>query len=68
MFLVKKRWTGLLKRAVGSYWGGFGILALFYIAVIFIMLYMHRSFLSKYIIDKVVKNSFNVKKTSENGL
>ncbi len=57
-----------LSRAVGSYWGGFGILAGFYIAVIFILLYMHKSFLSKYIIDKVVKNSFNVKKTSENGL
>jgi energy-coupling factor transporter transmembrane protein EcfT len=57
-----------LSQAVGSYWGGFGILAVFYLVVIFILLYMHKAFLNKYIIDKVVKNSFNVKKTSENGV
>lgn len=57
-----------LSQAVGSYWGGFGILAAFYLIVIIILLYMHKTFLSKYIIDTVVKNSFNVKKTSENGV
>lgn len=57
-----------LSQAVGSYWGGFGILALFYVVVIFILLYMHKSFLSKYIIDKVISNTFNVTKTPGNGL
>ncbi len=57
-----------LSQAVGSYWGGFGILALFYIVVIFTLLYMHKTFLSKYIIDKVIKNTFNVPKTTGNGV
>ena len=57
-----------LSQAVGSYWGGFGILAAFYIILILLLLYAHKRFLSSYIIDRVVKNSFEVKKTSENGV
>ncbi len=50
-----------LSKAVGSYAGGFGILAAFYVLLIIILIYMHRNFLSKYISDKVVKMSFDKK-------
>lgn len=52
-----------LSKAVGSYAGGFGILAAFYVLLIIILIYMHRSFLSKYISDKVVKMSFTKQNT-----
>ena len=57
-----------LSQAVGSYAGGFGILACFYILLIFALIYMHRKFISKYISDRVVKMSFNNNKEANNGL
>lgn len=48
-----------LSKAVGSYAGGFGLLAVFYILLIALLIYLHRKFLSKYISDRVVKMSFN---------
>ncbi len=51
-----------LSMAVGSYGGGFGILAGVYILLIFILIYMHRSYFSKYITNKVVQQLFKDKR------
>ena len=56
-----------LSKAVGSYAGGFGILAAFYILLMGILIYIHRRFLGNYISNKVVKMSFSNKERT-NGL
>ena len=40
---------------LGAYWLGFGIVLLLYVALIFLLLYWHRSKLQQSVADKVVK-------------
>ena len=47
-----------LSKAVGSYAGGFGILAAIYLLLIVVLLYIHKKHTSKIVIDKVIKFSF----------
>jgi energy-coupling factor transporter transmembrane protein EcfT len=56
----------VLSKAVGSYVGGFGILAAIYIILIFILLYLNKKFIAKKIADTVVKFSFDNKETFRN--
>ena len=55
-----------LSQAVGSYPAGFGILAVIYILLIFLLLYLNKKFMSKKIADAVVKFSFENKETFRN--
>jgi len=52
-----------LSAAVGSYGGGFGILAGIYVLLIFLLVYIHKRYTGKMISDKVVKFSFENKET-----
>lgn len=51
-----------LSQAVGSYPGGFAILAGIYILLIFILLFFNKRFIAKRIADAVVKFSFDNKR------
>ena len=55
-----------LSQAVNSYPGGFAILAAIYIVLIFILLYVHKKYTGKMIIDSVIKFSFDTKETWTN--
>lgn len=55
-----------LSQLVNSYPGGFAILAVLYILLIFILLYFHKKFIAKKIADTVVKFSFDNKETFRN--
>ena len=50
-----------LSQAVDSYPGGFAILAGIYIALIFILIYVHKKVTGKLIIDSIIKFSFENK-------
>ncbi|MCW3110176.1 MAG: phage holin family protein [Segetibacter sp.] len=52
-----------LSQAVNSYPGGFAILAGIYVLLIIILLYVHKKFTSKMIIDSVIKFSLGTKET-----
>lgn len=52
-----------LSQALGSYPAGFGILAAFYILLIFLLLYLNKRFIAKKIADTIVKFSFENKET-----
>jgi len=55
-----------LSQAVGSYPGGFGILAAVYVLLIFILLYVHKKYTGKIITDSVIKFSFDNKESWTN--
>jgi hypothetical protein len=50
-----------LSQAVNSYPGGFGILAAIYILLIFLLVYLHKKYTGKMIIDSIIKFSFDSK-------
>ncbi|MCW3112747.1 MAG: phage holin family protein [Segetibacter sp.] len=50
-----------LSQAVNSYPGGFGILAGIYILLIFLLVYLHKKYTGKMIIDSIIKFSFDSK-------
>lgn len=56
----------LLSQALNSYPAGFGILAVIYVLVIFLLLYLNKKFIAKKIADTVVKFSFDNKETFRN--
>ena len=55
-----------LSKAVNSYPGGFGILGGMYLLCIFLLVYIHKKYLAKAIVDKVVKFSMQPKETFTN--
>lgn len=55
-----------LSQAVNSYPGGFGILAGIYILLIFLLVYLHKKYTGKMIIDSIIKFSFDSKETWTN--
>lgn len=55
-----------LSQAVNSYPGGFGILAGIYILIIFILIYVHKKYTGKLIIDSIIKFSFDTKEKWSN--
>jgi hypothetical protein len=50
-----------LSQAVNSYPGGFGILAGIYILLIFVLIYVHKKFTGKMLVDSFIKFSFDTK-------
>jgi hypothetical protein len=56
----------LLSQAVSSYPGGFGILAGIYILLVFLLVYVHKKYTAKKIIDSIIKFSFDTKETWSN--
>lgn len=55
-----------LSQAVNSYPGGFGILALIYILLILLVLYLNKKFIAKKISDTVIRFLFDAKETFKN--
>ena len=55
-----------LSQAVDSYPGGFSILAGIYILLIFLLIFLHRKYTGKMIIDSVIKFSFDTKEKWSN--
>ena len=52
-----------LSKAVDSYPGGFAILAIIYIIIILLLVFLHKKYTAKIIEDKVVKFSLETKET-----
>lgn len=50
-----------LSQLFSSIFLGFGVLVIVYIILIFVLLYSHRKYLDKYIVDKVIKSFFSNK-------
>lgn len=55
-----------LSQIVNSYPGGFAILAAIYIALIFILLFIHKKYTGQMVIDSVIKFSLESKETWTN--
>ncbi|MDQ6812118.1 MAG: hypothetical protein M3040_00030 [Bacteroidota bacterium] len=55
-----------LSQAVHSYPGGFAILAGIYVLLIFFLVYLHKKYTGKIIIDSIIKFSFDTKETWSN--
>jgi hypothetical protein len=55
-----------LSQAVNSYPGGFAILAGIYVLLIFLLVYLHKKYTGKMIIDSIIKFSFDTKETWSN--
>ena len=50
-----------LSQWTGSFIAGFGILIALYILILMLLLYTHKKYMNKYIIDKVIQMFFNNK-------
>lgn len=55
-----------ISQAVDSYPGGFAILAGIYILLIFILVFIHKRYTGKKIIDSIIKFSFDTKEKWSN--
>lgn len=55
-----------LSQAVNSYPGGFAILAGIYILLILLLIYLHKKYTGRMVIDAIVKFSFDNKETWTN--
>jgi uncharacterized membrane protein YoaK (UPF0700 family) len=55
-----------LSQLVDSYPGGFAILGVVYLLIIFLLLFIHKKYTAKIVSDKVVKFSFDNKETFKN--
>ncbi len=51
----------ILSEITGNFAIGFGIVVLLYIVAIFVLYFMHKKFLGKYVMNKVIKLFFDQK-------